>query len=683
VKRLRLDKILIKSGKLTEDVLQKALLRQKSRGGKLGTHLLYYGAFSESELVAALSEQYLIPGVQLSGVEIDKEILDRLPVSVANKFVALPFKFDKTRRELCVAVADPDKPNILVEIQRACGAINIVLYVAPEAIIRREIDRYYYGKKESQVPGAVDMPELFLEQTDDSCEVAEQVEETILLLTRKTHLKNVLPSLLEREHIHLIVTDSVAEAAESLKSGGCTRIIISEECRDEFEKIANAPENSGTFIDASYFKTVGSSMLDNPVPYERMFESLFTVLKNAVATKNPLGLGPLALISGDIVEVGQLLRLPRLVIDGLRVGACLLVPALPEKKSPQEAARAVQSQFLDIDASVDAATRIAFPWDVAECLRALKNVPAAGRMAVASGVLSLIWYRHYSLSLLRAGSSGEMEALKSRLRVQAGRLAPSSVVEAYIRILEQHDNVMGSGQDIVIVAEGDLMPANLRNELRSHGFRIIEYETLQEAQKAYLRRRPSAVLLHVDPSRSAAEAFCRYIREEVSDTETALIAITRRNEPSFLLNLMDTWFNDVLPMPIDAPVAVARISRTISPREKGIAGNPGKGFSATFKDLPFVELVQTLVGGGRDVRMVVDGPGGQRAEIYFREGKVVFAVAGDTEGPDAFYQVIQWQADGSFRVEPATAFPESNIKLPTDYILLEGLRRLDEGLAKL
>ena len=82
------------------------------------------------------------------------------------------------------------------------------------------------------------------------------------------------------------------------------------------------------------------------------------------------------------------------------------------------------------------------------------------------------------------------------------------------------------------------------------------------------------------------------------------------------------------------------------------------------------------------MRMVLDGPDGQRAEIYFREGKLVFAVADEIEGPDVIYQVILWQAEGSFRVEPATAFPESNIKLPTDYILLEGLRRLDEGLAE-
>jgi CheY-like chemotaxis protein len=274
-----------------------------------------------------------------------------------------------------------------------------------------------------------------------------------------------------------------------------------------------------------------------------------------------------------------------------------------------------------------------------------------------------------------------LETLKSRLRVQAGRIAPSSVVEAYISVLEQYGQGVGSGRDIFIVGEGDLVSASLLNELRSHGFRIMESENLQEARKAYLRRRPADILLHVDPSRSAVEAFCRYIREEAADPDTALLAITRRNEPSFLLNLMDTWFNDVLPLPIDAPVAVARISRALSHKEKEVVGHSAKGFSATFKDLPFVDLVQTLTSGGRDVRMVVDGPGGKRAEIYFREGKIVFAVTGDIEGPDVVYEVIMWQGDGVFRVEPASVFPDGNVDVPTDYILLEGLRRLDEGLA--
>ena len=686
MKKVRLDEILFKSGKLTEEVLQKALLRQKARGGRLGTHLIYYGVFSENELAAALAEQYRMPMVELSGLEIHRNILEKLPVALADELLAIPFGFSKTTRELLVAVADPDKPQILPMIQRACGTPDVVLHIAPEVVIRREIDRHYRGKERSVGnDSVVAFPELFVEpegrEKDVSDVVEAPVDETVLLLTRQAYLRNVLPSLLARENILLAVADSPAEAAEFVKTSGCARILVSEECRNEFDKIAFSPENIGKFPDVSYFQTVGVAIIDNPAPYRRMIECLLSALHDITFAKNPSGLGALALLQGDIVEVGRLLRLPNLVVDGLRVGAHLLAQASPGK-TPDSHARENVSRFPNIDASMEAARRLAFPWDVVECLKALKGAPVSGQMAVAAGLLSLVWHRHYSLSSLRSGSGGELETLKSRLRVQAGRLAPSSVVEAYIRVLEQHDQGVGGGQDIFIVGGVEPIPESLFSELHSHGFRIMRSENLQEVRKAYLRRRPAAILLHVDSLRSEIDAFCRYIRKEAADADTALLAITHRNEPSFLLNLMDTWFNDVLPMPIDAPVAVARISRALSYKEREIVGRSSQGFSATFKDLPFVDLVQTLTSSGRDVRMVVEGPLGQRSEIYFREGKIVFAVTGKIEGPDAVYEVIMWQAEGSFRVEAASVFPESNVKVPTDYILLEGLRRLDEGLAR-
>ena len=45
---------------------------------------------------------------------------------------------------------------------------------------------------------------------------------------------------------------------------------------------------------------------------------------------------------------------------------------------------------------------------------------------------------------------------------------------------------------------------------------------------------------------------------------------------------------------------------------------------------------------------------------------------------DAAYRVICRQDAGSFRVEPIRSFPPDNVPVPTDFILLEGSRRLDE-----
>ena len=131
---------------------------------------------------------------------------------------------------------------------------------------------------------------------------------------------------------------------------------------------------------------------------------------------------------------------------------------------------------------------------------------------------------------------------------------------------------------------------------------------------------------------------------------------------------MDTWFSDVFTLPMNGQVVVARISRALSGREKGAGGPAGHGFSATFKDLSFVDLVQALGTGGKSVRMRIENGSGMQADICFRQGRIVFAVCGEEKGVDVVYRVICWQDAGTSRIEPIQSFPPENVSVPTDYI---------------
>ena len=454
------------------------------------------------------------------------------------------------------------------------------------------------------------------------------------------------------------------------------------------------PEGVLAVPEATYFRTVANALLENPVPYEQMFESLLAAVRSIAGLRSAGGIGstPYALISKELVDVGRGLGLGRVVVDGLRIAAHLLTPPMggmngATAPAPMDGA----NLFGDLDASIRFARSLEFPWDIAACMQLLGTVPPDGgassaeeerrALSTAAGLLALVWYRHQALPSLRGGSGGDPEALKSGLRVQAGRLAPSPVVEAYVRVLEQSDAFSVAGKDIVLVGEADPPSSNLVLELKQHGFRVAQADDLAEARKICLRRRPAAIILRVDESLSAADGFCRALREEDGDADTVLFAVTQRSEPSFLLNLMDTWFSDVFTLPMNGQVAVARISRALSGREKGAGGPARQGFSATFKDLSFVDLVQALGTGGKNVRMRIEHASGMQADICFRQGRIVFAECGEEKGVDVVYRVICWQDAGNFRIEPIRSFPPENVSVPTDYILLEGSRRLDEHQA--
>jgi predicted regulator of Ras-like GTPase activity (Roadblock/LC7/MglB family) len=70
--------------------------------------------------------------------------------------------------------------------------------------------------------------------------------------------------------------------------------------------------------------------------------------------------------------------------------------------------------------------------------------------------------------------------------------------------------------------------------------------------------------------------------------------------------------------------------------------------------------------------------GGEEGVICFADGAIVHATIGDLVGEEAVYELLSWP-DGTFVVEQGQVAPERTIAGSWNSLLLEGIRRLDEG----
>jgi hypothetical protein len=70
-----------------------------------------------------------------------------------------------------------------------------------------------------------------------------------------------------------------------------------------------------------------------------------------------------------------------------------------------------------------------------------------------------------------------------------------------------------------------------------------------------------------------------------------------------------------------------------------------------------------------------DGAG----EIHFVDGNVVNALWGELRGVDAFFAMLKL-SDGEFALDPAFKPTARVIHESSEGLLLEGMRRLDEGI---
>jgi type IV pilus assembly protein PilB len=156
--RLRLGETLVEAGVITAETLKRALELQKERQLRLGTILLQEGFVTESQLVQALSLKLSIPWVSLWRIDIPDELLDLVPVNVAEEFFLIPIYIRTTKggeRALYVAMNDPTDDNALRFVAAAAG-MPVKPMIAGPSDLSSAIRFYYYG--EEQAPPSVPPP---------------------------------------------------------------------------------------------------------------------------------------------------------------------------------------------------------------------------------------------------------------------------------------------------------------------------------------------------------------------------------------------------------------------------------------------------------------------------------------------------------------------------------------------
>jgi type IV pilus assembly protein PilB len=107
-KKMRLGDLLVDTGTITPEQLEKALTRQKKTGQKLGVTLVDEGVITEDDIATALSRQLNLEIVDLQNVNVDKNVATLVPVHILKKYTMIPFAFSEHNKNvLRVAMENP------------------------------------------------------------------------------------------------------------------------------------------------------------------------------------------------------------------------------------------------------------------------------------------------------------------------------------------------------------------------------------------------------------------------------------------------------------------------------------------------------------------------------------------------------------------------------------------------
>ena len=138
--RQRMGRLLLDAGCISEAQLQKALLRQQSTQGRLGTILVQQGALSEHTLLTFLGQQYGLPVLQDLPEAVDPSLAKLVPFDWSKQHAMVPIK--QVGKRVTVAMVDPANVNILDELRFRTGC-RIVPIIARESQIHQRIQQLY------------------------------------------------------------------------------------------------------------------------------------------------------------------------------------------------------------------------------------------------------------------------------------------------------------------------------------------------------------------------------------------------------------------------------------------------------------------------------------------------------------------------------------------------------------
>jgi type IV pilus assembly protein PilB len=141
----KLGELLVQAGAVDDAQLKSALGDQRQWGPPLGMTLVRMGFLDEETLIETLASQLKLPVVKLGGKQVNPEVLERVPIDLAEKHRCIPLLVNDEggQQVLYLGMEDPSDLEALDEISfRLSEKVRPVLVMPTE--LEEALQRHYH-----------------------------------------------------------------------------------------------------------------------------------------------------------------------------------------------------------------------------------------------------------------------------------------------------------------------------------------------------------------------------------------------------------------------------------------------------------------------------------------------------------------------------------------------------------
>jgi CheY-like chemotaxis protein len=213
-------------------------------------------------------------------------------------------------------------------------------------------------------------------------------------------------------------------------------------------------------------------------------------------------------------------------------------------------------------------------------------------------------------------------------------------------------------------------------ELRmlEQGFDVRPARDAEHAQKLLEKGDIQIVIAEVELKPIDGFQLLDYARRQPWGMKLPWVFLTGRTGGADAQRAFEAGASDYVTKPVSADLLVAKIKTILERSATTSAG----GVSGSLAEMGLPELVQVLWQGRKTGALKVRG-GTESGELHFVAGNVFNALWGGQRGEEAFYAMLRAK-EGTFVFDPNFEAPQRVIVSSPEALLLEGMRRLDEGV---
>jgi response regulator RpfG family c-di-GMP phosphodiesterase len=616
----------------------------RASGDRVEEAILQLGLLAEADLLKSLSAHYrvhFISSEKLAKAEVSRALLDMIPQRFAEKIGLCPVVFDAKSHVLTVVTADPDDADSLHEAQLASGAREVRAVLARPAAVRALIAKAYGGDIHS-----------------------------FALLDRQAHAQ--MQAMLEVYERNVVNTESMSLSMARDEARGRARERVLSEKELSRGGPATTTQGASGAQSLELLNVLVSLLESNRVDLRGHSSQVARLMRRMTETLGLDAASSDALVAAahvhDLGKMGQyhLTAYNCSEYEGHKVAA---------QKAYGTPARLLEPVRMAPEA-IEAATHMYERYDGKGFPegRSGKDIPLAARVLAICDTYA---------DLTQNPRNPFRKPLLPHEACAALAKHRETIFDPNLVDLFRH-TVLGEDLKARLLADRiqtllvDTDPEETTVlELRfiEQGFLVQTARSAERALTILAQGETDLVVSEIDLEQNDGLALLVEARKASWGKDLPWVMYTRRQERALAQRAFELGALDFVSKPANAELLVAKLKAMLDQRA---SVRSMRGVSGHLRELGLPDMVQVLFHGRKSGNLKIRAKEGT-GEIHFVDGNVANALWGELRGEEAFYAMLRL-TDGEFGLDPSFKSPSRVIQTSSEALLLEGMRRMDEGI---